>query len=249
MMKHRFRYYSKNRKLLFRFTCILSSSLLVILFSLFMQNHLFETKRIQNENLYGSWHGAVYYGTESKILDLLDNKMVSQTGSIYVLGDVQFNNVYQGSIGYVDDSFLELSNIDLMKGSMPSKNNEIAIEKMKLDQMGLDYTLNQTISIQLIHDDEIITREYQLSGIVENYSATWLSRGRLLSFFIVDDQSIEPVEKSVFFKVKDGYLESVYDLGQKMINGLVVNTNVEFTYNPLSSQNLPYTLLFGFEII
>lgn len=46
MMKHRFRYYSKNRKLIIKFTYILGSSLLVILFSLFMQNHLFETKKM-----------------------------------------------------------------------------------------------------------------------------------------------------------------------------------------------------------
>mgnify|MGYP000609271799 FL=1 len=41
--------------------------------------------------------------------------MISQIGFTYALGDVQFNNVHQGSIGYVDDTFLELSNIDLMK--------------------------------------------------------------------------------------------------------------------------------------
>ena len=70
-MKHRFRYYSKNRKLIIKFTYILGSSLLVILFSLFMQNHLFETKKMQNENLYGSWHGAVYDGNESEISKLL----------------------------------------------------------------------------------------------------------------------------------------------------------------------------------
>lgn len=128
-MKHRFRYYSKNRKLIIKFTYILGSSLLVILFSLFMQNHLFETKKMQNENLYGSWHGAVYDGNESEISKLFDNRMISQIGFTYALGDVQFNNVHQGSIGYVDDTFLELSNIDLMKGSMPNDKDEIAIEK------------------------------------------------------------------------------------------------------------------------
>lgn len=249
MMKQRFRYYSKNRKLFFKVTCVLSSSLLVILFSLFMQNYLFETKRVQNEELYGSWHGAVYNGKESEISSLFDNRMVSQVGSIYVLGDVQFKNDYQGSIGYVDDSFLELSNIDFMKGSMPNEKNEIAIEKMKLDQMGLNYTLNQTISIQLIHNDEIISREYKLCGIINNYSATWLFQGRLLSFFVVEDEMMDPIEESAFFKVKDDYLESIDDLGQMMIQNLVVNTNVEFIYDPLSSQNLPYTLLFGFAII
>ena len=62
---------------------------------------------------------------------------------------------------------------------MPNDKDEIAIEKMKLDQMGLDYTLDQTISIQLIHNDKTISKEYKLCGIINNYSATWLSRGRL----------------------------------------------------------------------
>lgn len=249
MMKHRFRYYSKNRKLIIKFTYILGSSLLVILFSLFMQNHLFETKKMQNENLYGSWHGAVYDGNESEISKLFDNRMISQIGFTYALGDVQFNNVHQGSIGYVDDTFLELSNIDLMKGSMPNDKDEIAIEKMKLDQMGLDYTLDQTISIQLIHNDKTISKEYKLCGIINNYSATWLSRGRLLSFFIIEDKMIDPIEESVFFTVDNDYLETLNDISQKLIQNLVINTNVEFTYDPLSSQNLPYTLLFGFAII
>ncbi len=249
MMKHRFRYYSKNKRLTFRFTCILCSSLLVILFSLFMQNHFFETKKMHNEKLYGSWHGAEYNIKDSEISDLLDNRMISQTGFLYALGDVQFNNNFQGSIGYVDDTFLELSNIDFMKGDMPDEKDEIAIEKMKLDQMGLDYSLNQTISIQLVHDDEIISKEYRLCGILNNYSATWTSRGRLLSFFITKDPTIKPIEESVFFKVNDKYLESIEDLNQKMLHDLVINTNVEFVYDPLSSQNLPYTILFGCAII
>lgn len=249
MQKRRFRYYSKNKRLFFRVFSILSSSLLVILFSLFMQNHLFEMKKGQNENLYGSWHGAVYNCNESEKSKLINNRMVSQTGFIYTIGDVQYNDVYQGAIGYFDDSFLELSNINFMKGSMPDEQNEIAIEKMKLDQMGLDYTLNQTISVQLIHNDEVISKNYKLCGIINNYSATWISRGKLLSFFIIEDNAIKPIEESIFFRVKNGYLESLNDLDQKMIRDLVINTNVEFTYDPFSSQNVPYTLLFGFTII
>ena len=45
MKHHKFAYYAKNRKLFIRFSVVLFSSLMLILFSLFMQIRVFETKK------------------------------------------------------------------------------------------------------------------------------------------------------------------------------------------------------------
>lgn len=248
MKRYRFRYYSKNRKMFFRFTCILASALLAILFSLFMQMHNFETKKEQNESLYGSWQGAVYDISQATLVELKNNEMVDAMGHMYILGDVRNKDLFAGSIGYVDPAFMGMANLELQNGHFPEKKNEIAIEKMKLDQMGLDYSLGQTIQIEIIQDEQIIEKEYILSGIINNYSSTWLSEGRLVSFFVMKDPSIEPIEHELFFTVMEGYLESLEDIHSTMISRLILNRNVEFYYDPFSSQNLPFTLLFMFSI-
>lgn len=59
-MKRKFKYYSKNKKLSFSLSLILFVSLMIILFSIFMQIRIFEIKREQNQAVYGAWNAAVY---------------------------------------------------------------------------------------------------------------------------------------------------------------------------------------------
>lgn len=249
MMRNTFRYYSKNKKLFFRFTTILTISLLTILFSLYMQVHMFEIKKQQNELLYGSWQGAMYNASQESTQIIKENKMVDTIGSMYVIGDVPNGSLLSSSIGYVNSDFLKMANLQLKDGHFPEKKNEIAIEKMRLDQMGLDYTLGQTVSLQIVRENEIFEKDYILSGIIENYSSTWQTKGRLISYFVMEDTELDSIETEIFFTVMDGYLESIDDLYAGVEGKMVVNTNVEFTYDPMSSQNLPFTLLSIFSIL
>ena len=75
MKHHKFAYYAKNRKLFIRFSVVLFSSLMLILFSLFMQIRVFETKKDHNEDLYGSWYASVYDVTKENENMLYDHQM------------------------------------------------------------------------------------------------------------------------------------------------------------------------------
>ncbi len=126
MKHHKFAYYAKNRKLFIRFSVVLFSSLMLILFSLFMQIRVFETKKEHNEDLYGSWYASVYDVTKENENMLYDHQMLDTIGKMSVYGQVQYNDEYAGNIGIVDDSFYEISNISLKTGKLPSRPEEIA---------------------------------------------------------------------------------------------------------------------------
>lgn len=117
MKHHKFAYYAKNRKLFIRFSVVLFSSLMLILFSLFMQIRVFETKKDHNEDLYGSWYVSVYDVTKENENMLYDHQMLDTIGKMSVYGQVQYNDEYAGNVGVVDDSFYELSNISLKTGN------------------------------------------------------------------------------------------------------------------------------------
>lgn len=117
MKHHKFAYYAKNRKLFIRFSVVLFSSLMLILFSLFMQIRVFETKKEHNEDLYGSWYASVYDVTKENENMLYDHQMLDTIGKMSVFGQVQYNDEYAGNIGIVDDSFYEISNISLKTGN------------------------------------------------------------------------------------------------------------------------------------
>lgn len=96
MKHHKFAYYAKNRKLFIRFSVVLFSSLMLILFSLFMQIRVFETKKDHNEDLYGSWYASVYDVTKENENMLYDHQMLDTIGKMSVYGQVQYNDEYAG---------------------------------------------------------------------------------------------------------------------------------------------------------
>ena len=249
MKHHKFAYYAKNRKLFIRFSVVLFSSLMLILFSLFMQIRVFETKKDHNEDLYGSWYASVYDVTKENENMLYDHQMLDTIGKMSVYGQVQYNDEYAGNIGVVDDSFYELSNISLKTGKLPSSPEEIAIEAYILDGLGIDYTLDQKISLSIQSGDQIFKKEYRLCGILDNYSATWINQGSLVNFFIQEDDSFFVQQTNLFILPLQDYFDVMDEIILKNGNRFVYNDMVEFVYDPFSRQNLPYTILACFAII
>lgn len=245
MKRIQFRYYSKNKKLYVRFFLAFLSSLFLILFSSFMQISIFEGKKIENENIYGSWNAAIYNISDQSLEKVLHNQMLDQIGQMTIVGKIVDDNVF-GEIGYIDQSFLDMSNIKMKKGRMPLTDNEIAVEALKLDQLGIDYTINQKVNLMIESEGKIESKEFILVGVVENYSTSWISEGELISFFVAENFSTSSIAKNVFLIAKDGYLESINELAIE--ESPLKNTYVEFEYYLFSNQNLPYTLLTIFSL-
>lgn len=244
-MKRKFKYYSKNKKLSFSLSLILFVSLMIILFSIFMQIRIFEIKREQNQAVYGAWNAAVYDISETSESKIVSNQMIRSIGNMNIVGEVMEDTEYKGSIGYVDKDFLEMSNISMKAGHMPENKNEIAIEAYVLDLLGIDYELDQKVNLDIHMDDSVIHREYVLSGVINNYSSSWTTDGTLASFFIFPSEDAI-ISKNLFLIAKEGYIDSINEI--QIDDDIVMNAYVEFTYDPFSDQNIPFTLLGIFTV-
>ena len=201
-MKRKFKYYSKNKKLSFSLSLILFVSLMIILFSIFMQIRIFEIKREQNQAVYGAWNAAVYDISETSESKIMSNQMIRSIGNMNIVGEVMEDTEYKGSIGYVDKDFLEMSNISMKAGHMPENKNEIAIEAYVLDLLGIDYELDQKVNLDIHMNDSVIHREYVLSGVINNYSSSWTTDGTLASFFIFPSEDTI-ISKNLFLIAKE----------------------------------------------
>ena len=230
-MKRKFKYYSKNKKLSFSLSLILFVSLMIILFSIFMQIRIFEIKREQNQAVYGAWNAAVYDISETSESKIVSNQMIRSIGNMNIVGEVMEDTEYKGSIGYVDKDFLEMSNISMKAGHMPENKNEIAIEAYVLDLLGIDYELDQKVNLDIHMDESVIHREYVLSGVINNYSSSWTTDGTLASFFIFPSEDTI-ISKNLFLIAKEGYIDSINEI--QIDDDIVMNAYVEFTYDPFS---------------
>ena len=244
-MKRKFKYYSKNKKLSFSLSLILFVSLMIILFSIFMQIRIFEIKREQNQAVYGAWNAAVYDISETSESKIVSNQMIRSIGNMNIVGEVMEDTEYKGSIGYVDKDFLEMSNISMKAGHMPENKNEIAIEAYVLDLLGIDYELDQKVNLGIHMNDSVIHREYVLSGVINNYSSSWTTDGTLASFFIFPSEDTI-ISKNLFLIAEEGYIDSIHEI--QIDDDIVMNAYVEFTYDPFSDQNIPFTLLGIFTV-
>lgn len=228
-MKRKFKYYSKNKKLSFSLSLILFVSLMIILFSIFMQIRIFEIKREQNQAVYGAWNAAVYDISETSESKIVSNQMIRSIGNMNIVGEVMEDTEYKGSIGYVDKDFLEMSNISMKAGHMPENKNEIAIEAYVLDLLGIDYELDQKVNLDIHMNESVIHREYVLSGVINNYSSSWTTDGTLVSFFIFPSEDTI-ISKNLFLITKEGYIDSINEI--QINDDIVMNAYVEFTYDP-----------------
>jgi len=180
---------------------------------------------------------------------LYDHQMLDTIGKMSVYGQVQYNDEYAGNIGVVDDFFYGLSNISLKTGKLPSNAEEVAVEAYILDGLGIDYTLDQNITLSIQSGDQIFEKEYRLCGILDNYSATWINQGSLVNFFIQEDDSFSIQQTNIFILPLENYFDVMDEIILKDENHFVYNDSVEFVYDPFSRQNLPYTILAYFAII
>ena len=121
-------------------------------------------------------------------------------------------------------------------GHMPENKNEIAIEAYVLDLLGIDYELDQKVNLDIHMDDSVIHREYVLSGVINNYSSSWITDGTLASFFIFPSEDAI-ISKNLFLIAKEGYIDSINEI--QIDDDIVMNAYVEFTYDPFSDQNIP----------
>lgn len=109
----------------------------------------------------------------------------------------------EGLVGYVDEGFLQLSNLVIYSGRMPKQADEITVTQHVLSDMGYRYELGQMLSLAYVKGYNELGEpiygfvEYKLVGILENYTADWAVPEELPEFFVTEGglKSIQDVEQ------------------------------------------------------
>ena len=106
------------------------------------------------------------------IIEVIDEYGISRTLGYALIDGEHFDNGF--SIAKYDEKALKLSNKQLIEGSFPSHEGEIAIERTMLSRLRIDAEIGDTITISVaVPDGEsfletIHEKEYTLTGILKD---------------------------------------------------------------------------------
>lgn len=249
MKRHKFHYYSRNKKLIFYFSTILAVSMFILLFTLYSQYHIYEITKNENEEWYGSWQGVVVDVSSANEDILQEHELMDKTGTTGIYGNVQNSDQSIGLVGYGDHDFFDMANLNLIKGHWPKKENEIIVESQVLDQLRKSYDLQQEISVTVQTTEGHVTKDYILCGIIDNYSSTWAIQRDFPNAFIAQSLGLIEQSKNIYLIPQKGYENILNEIHLEKNQEILENTAIEVSYNPFSTSNLSYTVIGLFAIV
>lgn len=118
----------------------------------------------------GSNHGGFKYLTTEEYEILKEHKDIKEYGITIPIAVVENPELVkrQVEINYIDENEAKYRFIQpLIKGNMPKKENEIVLDTITLDMLGLNYELGQNIILDYSIDDKEYSKEFILSGYCE----------------------------------------------------------------------------------
>jgi len=113
-------------------------------------------------------HGAFKTLTPEQYDILSKHKNIKKKGKSTILGLVVSDELArrQIEIRHMDKQELEFSFVQpLLSGNLPEERNEILLDTLTLDMLGLDYELDQQISLELDINDMVHNETFKLVGI------------------------------------------------------------------------------------
>lgn len=122
---------------------------------------------------YGDHSGIIYNADMQKVQENYDLIQKSNSGIISATMKVNVNSNKEYYMGYMDDIAIKLRRITVIKGRMPEKDNEIAIERSTYSALGLTIKPGETVTISVVDNKKNEQKEYMVVGILENYSTMW----------------------------------------------------------------------------
>lgn len=173
---------------------------------LFLISAFFDsTKELTNER-FGKQEIIWSDTTDEYVNQAKEQGIIGKSGYGHIIGSISSTdeNYYDtASVGWLDDTATELANPLLIDGTMPTEENEIAVESLMLSKMGINAKVGETITVNFKVQngtttfDEEKQNEYKLVGILKN-KANYISfsggieTGNIPSAFVCSDTPVEP---------------------------------------------------------
>lgn len=220
---------------------ILLCSFAFTVITLGITDSLNETNAQYRLDTYGSWKTAVYNSTEKDKELLEENPLSKQVGTLLSYGNIGGSD----TIGTLDNTLIEMGNLELLEGRFPEKSGEIVVEASLLSALGYDYELNQQIVINFQKDMATwVEAEFILCGVLKQYSHLWNCEENvnLPAAFIVkeDGEKLQSVPDYHYFitseeeqEILTGSIRSTLEKKENENLKIVGNT---FAYSSLSEK-------------
>ena len=123
----------------------------------------------KREEIFGSWD-EVFLNVDQEDLNYFrKNSFLEQISVQSIQEKIFLEGDQRVVIGACDENFLEMGNIELLKGRMPEHEKEISIEKEYLNILGVSDVgdvVPENSKVEFL-------KGYRVIGIVENYSKYW----------------------------------------------------------------------------
>lgn len=179
---------NKTRNLVAIFAIVLTTVMFASLFVL--SQSMVENLRNMNFQQAGyNSHLSSGIMTDADMEKITTHEAVRDFGKSIVVGIAENKELTgrQVEIRYGDENYARSSFSYPTEGTMPVRENEIALDTITLDKMGLSYELGQEITLQWRKDlngEEITTSTFTLSGYWDENSAAMASMAWVSEAFV-----------------------------------------------------------------
>lgn len=167
--------YRRNRTLFL--LLVLTVSFGFILLSLSLERSMSYTNQEFRFDNYGEWYLAIPNGLKSDGRWLDSQDWAEQSGQMETLGSVQTSGGKIG-LGTLDQEMIQVGRLALEDGRWPQAENEIVMEADALLEMGYSASIGQQIQLTIMLTTSAgkmqVQQEYQLCGVLREYSDLWM---------------------------------------------------------------------------
>ncbi|ELC8423564.1 ABC transporter permease [Clostridium perfringens] len=197
----------------------------------------------QSRWINGDRHASINFISKELAQNIKENELIDNVGITNTFGESKIpNSSFILQLDRYDEKALNIfkTKTTLISGDYPKSQNEVALSEDTLEMLGLEKNLNQRINLPVkiyMNNDEIINKEFILTGITKNNSIGYLS-GRISGIVgneITNDLNQNDNNYSVSFKVKN--LENFNYVINTFRNDLNLEDN-QIQYNDMYLNNL-----------
>lgn len=141
----------------------ISLSAMLVIFANITMESIYEQKKELALKTYGSFICGVNQIT-ARDMEIIRSSSEMQSGFWELYGNARLGNSTY-TVGYGDQTFLDMTNADLEAGRMPESGDEIAVERFVAEQYGISEPGSH---IELSIHNEMVSAK--VTGILRNYT-------------------------------------------------------------------------------
>lgn len=255
LAKQNMRYYRK-RNILIGVAVFLTSFLVFVMLA---AGVVFQQEQYASINaFYPNWHGQYNYITQDLADQIVSGENIEKYGIFSEMGVTELSKKSKISYRYADEKAMDMLRLELSKGRMPEKGNEIVLDPGAVEKLGKSVQLGGKVTLpyQIYRDgakDYTEEQEFTVTGFLNNMDA----EGKETYIALVSKELLEKevpagqVFYNFLFRIPDKDIEST-DNTKNIIKSIASkygipenNTRIN-TYNLAASYADPdmYMLIF-----